>query len=60
LSFLTFKLKEYFNNKLFINTIGLRGIELLFLGVGAILGAFVRFKITSSPSFLGPLPQMYY
>jgi len=34
----------------------LKGLELLLLGIGAILGAFLRYKIVESPLVLGGLP----
>lgn len=34
----------------------LKGIEFVFLAVGALAGAFVRYKITESPVILGVLP----
>ena len=33
----------------------MKGIEFLFLGIGAILGAFLRYKITSYPLLFGNL-----
>lgn len=33
----------------------MKGIEFLFLSIGAILGAFVRYKMTSSPLILGSI-----
>jgi CrcB protein len=33
----------------------MKGIEFLFLGLGAVLGAFVRYKITSYPLLFGNL-----
>jgi CrcB protein len=34
----------------------MRGIEFVFLAVGAVAGAFVRFKMAESPLILGTLP----
>lgn len=34
----------------------LKGIEILFLAVGGVLGTFLRFKITESPMILGAIP----
>ena len=34
----------------------MKGLELAFLGMGAVLGAFVRYKITASPLILNTLP----
>ena len=34
----------------------MKGIELIFLVVGAVAGAFLRYKIVSSPMLLGTLP----
>jgi len=34
----------------------MKGIELIFLVVGAVAGAFLRYKIVSSPMLLGSLP----
>jgi CrcB protein len=34
----------------------MKGIELILLVVGAIAGAFLRYKIVSSPMLLGALP----
>ncbi len=33
----------------------MKGIEFLFLGLGAVLGAFLRYKITSSPLLFGSI-----
>jgi len=35
---------------------GMKGIELILLVVGAVAGAFLRYKIVSSPMLLGSLP----
>ena len=34
----------------------MKGIELILLAVGALAGAFFRYKIVSSPMLLGALP----
>jgi fluoride exporter len=34
----------------------IKGIEFMLLGVGALAGAFLRYKIASSPVFIGLLP----
>jgi fluoride exporter len=34
----------------------MKGIEYLFLGIGALAGAFLRYKIAESPILLGVLP----
>lgn len=34
----------------------LKGIEFVFLAIGALAGAFVRYKVTESPIVLGVLP----
>ncbi len=34
----------------------LKGIEILFLAIGGVLGTFLRFKITESPMILGAIP----
>ena len=35
----------------------MKGIELLLLGAGGLIGTFLRFKITESPLLLGTLPM---
>ncbi|HYY85988.1 MAG TPA: fluoride efflux transporter CrcB [Nitrososphaeraceae archaeon] len=34
----------------------MKGIEFVFLAIGALVGAYLRYKITSSPILLGVLP----
>ena len=34
----------------------MKGFEFVLIGIGAILGAFVRYKIVESPLVLGGLP----
>jgi CrcB protein len=34
----------------------MKGLEFVFLGIGALAGAFLRYKIASSPILLGALP----
>lgn len=34
----------------------LKGIEILFLAIGGVLGTFLRFKITESPLIFGAIP----
>ena len=45
---------RYFTNTLlpYVGQI-LKGIEFIFLGIGAILGAFLRYKITAAPLLFG-------
>jgi CrcB protein len=43
-------------NKLEIFHVVMKGIEFLFLGMGSILGAFLRYKISSSPLLFNTFP----
>lgn len=36
--------------------VDMKGIEFVFLAIGAVIGSFVRFKITESPLILGVIP----
>lgn len=47
---------RYFTNELlpYVRQI-MKGIEFLFLGMGAVLGAFLRYKITSYPLLFGSI-----
>ena len=47
---------RYFTNVLlpYVRQI-MKGIEFIFLGMGAILGAFLRYKITAAPLLFGNL-----
>ena len=47
---------RYFTNTLlpYVRRI-MKGIEFIFLGIGAILGAFLRYKITAAPLLFGNL-----